>query len=114
MMAQKNSSVKNPERRCGKAWKKNKDKPIKVRTPERQAKDAAIRLARFTRQVQAKIAATYKKDREAKELELKRLENGKHTERVRLASKKSSETLSGPFLDDQTRELVHTLMAILD
>jgi len=38
----KDSGSRNSERRCGKAWKKDKNKPPRVRTPERQAKDAHI------------------------------------------------------------------------
>jgi len=43
------SGTRNPDRPNGKAWKKNKFKPKRVRTPERQEKDLMIRMAREKR-----------------------------------------------------------------
>lgn len=40
---------RNPDRRNGKAWKKNAGDKARVRTPERQLKDAQIKAARQNR-----------------------------------------------------------------
>ena len=40
---------RNADRRCGKAWKKNPQTGKRVRTPERQEKDALIRASRVNK-----------------------------------------------------------------
>lgn len=67
MAAKKSAGVKNPERRNGKAWKKSKDKPAKVRTGERLIRNLEIQFARDERRY-ANIykAAQAKAEREEK------------------------------------------------
>lgn len=57
----KHTGDRNPERTNGKAWKKEKIKPTKVRTPERQAKDEEIRRQRLFKNASARDAARIKK-----------------------------------------------------
>lgn len=47
------STGRNPDRRNGKAFKKQKETPVKIRTPEREEKDFLIRMEREKRRQQA-------------------------------------------------------------
>ena len=57
----KHTGDRNPQRTNGKAWKKSKYKPAKVRTPERQAKDEEIRRQRLFKNASAVDKAKIKK-----------------------------------------------------
>lgn len=59
------STGRNSDRRNGKAWKKDKFKPAKAKTPERQLKDAMVREARHRRK-EANIAVRAEKARAEK------------------------------------------------
>lgn len=66
------SGTRNPDRPNGKAWKKNKNKPKRVRTPERQEKDFMIRMAREKRRQEG--MARHAAEKEAERLRKEEIE----------------------------------------